>query len=119
MADHCTHENFVKSVRIRSFSGPYFTAFDTLYLSVFKSNAGKYGPEKLRTRTLFTKKNEDIYCITYEVLIEVFLLYPNRANQIPQMYSESCQTSNMKHFPKIVNCEKLLTTFTKHSILDV
>ena len=25
------------------------------YLSVFSPNTGKYGPEKLRTRTLFTK----------------------------------------------------------------
>ena len=30
------------------FSGPYFPAFElnTPYLSVFSSNAGKYGPEK-------------------------------------------------------------------------
>ena len=49
-----------KSVRIRSFSGPYFPAFglnrrDTLYLSVFSPNAGKYGPEKSRIWTLFTQ----------------------------------------------------------------
>ena len=37
---HC-----VKSVRIRSFSGPYFPG----------KNAGKYGTEKLRIRTLFTQ----------------------------------------------------------------
>ena len=37
----------VKSVRIRSFSG--------LYLSVLSQNAGKYGPEKLRIRILFTQ----------------------------------------------------------------
>ena len=38
---HC-----VKSVRIRSYSGPYFPAFgDTLYLPVFSLNAGKYEPE--------------------------------------------------------------------------
>ena len=41
----------MKSVRIRSFSGPYFPAFeliqtDTPYLSVFSPNAGKRGPEK-------------------------------------------------------------------------
>ena len=34
------NKHFVKSVRIRSFSGP---------------NAGKYGPENLRIRTLFTQ----------------------------------------------------------------
>ena len=43
---HC-----VKSVHIRSFSGPYFPAFGLItkrceYLSVFSPNAGKYAPEK-------------------------------------------------------------------------
>ena len=50
---HC-----VKTVRVRSFSSSYFPAFglntERHYLSVFSPNAGKYGPEKLRTRTLFT-----------------------------------------------------------------
>ena len=51
---HC-----LKSVRIQSFSGPYFPAFGlnteraTPYFFVFSPNAGKYGPEKLRIRTLF------------------------------------------------------------------
>ena len=36
---HC-----VKDVRILSFSGPYFP--------IFSPNAGKYGPEKIRLRTL-------------------------------------------------------------------
>ena len=48
--------NCVNSVFVRSFSGPYFPAFglnwDTKYLSVFTPNAGKYGPEKLRIRTV-------------------------------------------------------------------
>ena len=41
----------VKSVRIQSYSGPYFPAFevntewDTSYLFVFSANAGKCGPE--------------------------------------------------------------------------
>ena len=39
---HC-----VKSVHIRSFSGPYFP--------VFSLNAGKYGPGKLRILTLFVQ----------------------------------------------------------------
>ena len=38
--------HFVKSVRIRSFSGPHFL--------VFSPNAGKYGPEKLQIRALST-----------------------------------------------------------------
>ena len=37
----------MKSVRIRSYSGPHFP--------VFRPNAGKCGPEKLRIRTLFTQ----------------------------------------------------------------
>ena len=41
---HC-----VKSTRIRSFSGLYFPAFGL--------NTRKYGPEKLRIRTLFTQSN--------------------------------------------------------------
>ena len=40
-----TQSHYVKSVRIRSFSGPHFPAF-TL-------NAGKYGPEKHRIPILF------------------------------------------------------------------
>ena len=46
--------HYVKSVRIRSFSGPYFPAFG-LNFPVFSPNAGKYGPGKLRIRTLFTQ----------------------------------------------------------------
>ena len=51
----------VKSVRIRSYSGPYFPAFglNTEYLSafsVFSPSAEKYGPEYLRKRTLFTQR---------------------------------------------------------------
>ena len=46
----------MKSVRIRSFSGPYFPAFGlNTYLSVFSLNAGKYVPQKLLIRTLFTQ----------------------------------------------------------------
>ena len=46
-------EHCVKSVRIRSFSGPYFPAFglNTERYQVFlciHPNAGKYGPEKLQ-----------------------------------------------------------------------
>ena len=39
------YEALRKSVRIRSYSGPYFPAFGLDYLSVFSPNAGKYGPE--------------------------------------------------------------------------
>ena len=47
--NHC-----VKSVRIRCYYGPHFSAFG-LNTSVFSPNAGKYGPEHLRMRTLFTQ----------------------------------------------------------------
>ena len=41
----------VKSVYVRSYSGPYFPAF----LSIFSPNARKCGPEQLRIWTLFTQ----------------------------------------------------------------
>ena len=49
--------HYVKSVRIRSFSGPCFPAFglNTERYEVLSLNAGKYGREKLRMRTLFTQ----------------------------------------------------------------
>ena len=49
---HCA-----KSAHIRSFSGPYFSAFrlnTERYGEI--TNAGKYGPEKLQIRTLFTQR---------------------------------------------------------------
>ena len=36
---------------------------DTSYLSIFSPNAGKYGPEKLRLRTLFTQ------CYSFEKIL--------------------------------------------------
>ena len=47
----------VKIVLIRSYSDPFFPTFGLnaeLY-GVFSQNAGKYGPEKLRMRTLSTQ----------------------------------------------------------------
>ena len=46
---HC-----VKSIRFRSFSGPYFPALRIRreYLSEFSPNPGKCAPEKFRKRTL-------------------------------------------------------------------
>ena len=54
------HFHCLKSVRILSFSGPYFPTFglktERYGVSLlFSPNAGKYGPEKLRIRTLFTQ----------------------------------------------------------------
>ena len=59
---HC-----VKYVRIRSFSGLYFPEFGLNTarhedLSVFSLNAGKYGPEKLRIRTLFHAMSGFLKC---------------------------------------------------------
>ena len=36
---------------------------ETPYLSVFSPNAGKYGPEKLRMRTLFMQYKLTLYSI--------------------------------------------------------
>ena len=76
----------IKSVHIRSFSDPYFPAFrhsnwirrDTLYLSAFSPNTGKYGPEKLRIRPFFTQwKSSKVFkyseIITDKPLIVVLL----------------------------------------------
>ena len=41
------------------------------------------------------------------------------AEQLLEVYSDSCQISKMKRFAKIINSFKPLTIFTKHSILDI
>ena len=53
---HC-----VKSFRIRSCSGPHFPTFGVN--SVFHSNSGNYGPEKLRILTLFTQGHLSIFMV--------------------------------------------------------
>ena len=57
--DFQLRQQCIKSVRIRSFSGPYFLLFglntESPNLSVFSPNEEKHGPEKLRIRTLFTQ----------------------------------------------------------------
>ena len=56
----------MKSVRIWSFSGPYFPAFRLItnrYLSVFSPNAGKYWPEKLLIQIFF-----------HAVLVQLFFI---------------------------------------------
>ena len=59
---HCA-----KIVSIRSFSGLYFPASGlSPDLSVFTPNAAKYGPEKLRIRTLSTQWN---WVFSYKVSI--------------------------------------------------
>ena len=37
----------------------------------------------------------------------------------PETYSEPCQPSDIEYFAKTVNIQKQLTSFVKHSILDV
>ena len=50
-----TKYHYMKSAPIRSFFGPYFPAFGLNTRDTkFSPNAGKYGPEKLRTLTRFT-----------------------------------------------------------------
>ena len=61
---HISH--FVKSVLIRSFSGPYFLAFVpntgkySAYLSVFNPNVGKGGPQILLIQALFEQWQDNI-----------------------------------------------------------
>ena len=57
------HHFVKKSVHMRSFSGRYFLAFglNTPYLSILSTNVGKYGPEKLQIRTLFTRCIAPLY----------------------------------------------------------
>ena len=65
---HC-----VKSVRIQSFSGPYFPTLG-LYTdnknSEFSPNVGKYEPEKLRIQTLFTQCSFPYKCNIGQTCVE-------------------------------------------------
>ena len=66
---------WMKSVRIRSFSGPHFPAFGLnterygVSLSLFIPNEGKYGPEKLQIQTLF------MHCILIEYLFKAAIVH--------------------------------------------
>ena len=56
----------MKSVHIRSFSGPYFPAFRrnmewSEYLFVCSPNAGKYGPEKLQGQCSYFISHKTIF----------------------------------------------------------
>ena len=69
----------MKSVCIRSFSGPYFPAFGLNteryeYLSIFRPNAGKYKPEKLQIRALFTQCMPLIYNVAWKNNLTMKLL---------------------------------------------
>ena len=59
----CDTRHCVKRVRIRILS--------VLYLSVFSPNAGKYGPEKIRIRVLFTQ------CVSLKNTWSLKLLFQN------------------------------------------
>ena len=70
----------MKSVCIRSFSGPYFPAFGLNteryeYLSIFRPNAGKYKPEKLQIRALFTQCMPLIYNAAWKNNLTMKLLH--------------------------------------------
>ena len=54
---HCVKKVRVWSFLVRISPHSYPIRRDTEYLSVFSSNAGKYGPEKLQILTLFTQYN--------------------------------------------------------------
>ena len=54
LGDYAVGLHCVKSVRIRSYSAPYFPALGlNTERYVFSPNAGKYGPEQLQIQTLF------------------------------------------------------------------
>ena len=73
-----------ESVRIRSFSGPYFPAFGltierySVSLQI-QSNAGKYRPEKLQIRALFTQCIfcQQSYCSATTFAVPIFTLPTN------------------------------------------
>ena len=72
----------MKSVQIRSFSGPY-----SPYLSIFSPNVGKYGPEK-------TQYLDTFHAVTYmqydwskrEKCLKIFLVF---STTIIQKFKES------------------------------
>ena len=92
---------FVKSIQIRSLSGPYSPVFrlitgmirsigkDEEYLSVFSLNVGKYGTEKLRIRALVTQFHAlvlSLYIITFML---IFLYRKEK-----KVYKTSCSYKN-------------------------
>ena len=62
---------------------------DTEYLSIFSPNAGKYGPEKLRIRTLLTQR-QCLLTQTFKWLRKVWLHNINYITLIPscRMFNE-------------------------------
>ena len=75
-------KNCVEIVLIRSYSDPFFPKFglNAKLYGVFSQNAGKYGPEKLRMRTLFmqqkpsSKSKEDV------MMDKVMLIFQYKKN---------------------------------------
>ena len=57
-----------KAFLVRIFPHLDWIRRDTLYLSAFSPNAGKYGPQKLRIQTLFTHCICIKYIVTYKIL---------------------------------------------------
>ena len=82
---HC-----VKSVRIRSLSGPYFPAFrlntERQYHSVFSPNAGRYGPEKLQIQAIFTQCQQNVMTRFFEGSLD-----PLIDITLQQIHSSLCQ----------------------------
>ena len=97
---HC-----VKNVRIRSFSGPHFSAFGL--------NTKRYGIS-LRVQSEYGHFSRSDQCKCSEHYIHSLLPRTIRTNMwyYPEAYSEPSQTSKMELFGKIV-------ILTKTSILDV
>ena len=95
---HC-----VKNVRIRSFSGPYFPAFvlNTDRYGVFTPNAGKYGPENVQIRALFTQ-------------CHIQILLSGKRYWLSSKYKNSKLVLIMLKFPFFINRGKNLISSIKN-----
>ena len=101
-----------------------FQHSDTPYLSVFSTNAGKYGPEKFRIRKLFTQCSVAVL-VAKQVFegvfhISVAITSCNKSNKLTSriflkvwLSAETCLSRNIKikskSYTKKINC-----TFEKH-----
>ena len=109
LSTHC-----MKSVFIRSFSGPYFSVFGLnmerhSYLSVFSPNTGKYGPEKLQIRTIFTLwQSHNIY-----IVLDSMALCANSKGRFQIFFVQVLQSESVKRS----NGEKI--TQTRNATLSV
>ena len=92
-SNHC-----VKRVRIRSYSGPHFPAFElnTERYGVFSPNAGKCRPEWLRIRALFTQWPRSIFFPRNSLNMSHFHILCNNSCHMGQGFREWTKQSLWK-----------------------